>query len=83
MKQLAFGFVCAAAVAMMTFPAVAQVGVRIGEDGVGVRVGRDRAEYRDREYRERNHYYREHRYARECNTFWRDGHRVRVCRDNY
>jgi len=82
MKQLAFGLVCAAAVATMTFPAAAQVGVRIGEDGVGVRVGRDRAEYRDREYRERDHY-REHRYARECNTFWRDGHRVKVCRDNY
>lgn len=82
MKQLAFGLVCAAAVATMTFPAAAQVGVRIGEDGVGVRVGRDRAEYREREYRERNHY-REHHYARECNTFWRDGHRVKVCRDNY
>jgi len=82
MKQLAFGLVCAAAVATMTFPAAAQVGGRIGEDGVGVRVGRDRAEYRERDhFRDRE--WREHRYARECNTFWRDGHRVRVCRDNY
>ena len=82
MKQLTFGLICAAAVATMTLPAAAQVGVRIGDEGVGVRVGpRDRAEYRERNHF-RDHEWREHRYTRDCNTFWRDGRRVRVCRED-
>jgi hypothetical protein len=55
MKKLAFGLVSAAVLAM-TLPAAAQVGVRVGEDGIGVRVSRDRdhVRYRDRyEGRER------------------------------
>jgi hypothetical protein len=83
MKKLAFGLVSAAMLAM-TLPAAAQVGVRVGEDGIGVRVGdRDRAGYRDRDrdhvrYRDRDEG-REGRRHRNCDTFWRDHRRVTVC----
>jgi hypothetical protein len=81
MKKLAFGLVTAAMLAM-TLPAAAQVGVRVGGDGIGVRVGdRDRAEYRDRDrvrYRDRDEG-RERRHHRDCDTFWRDHRRVTVC----
>jgi hypothetical protein len=82
MKKLAFGLV-SAAVLVMTLPAAAQVGVRVGEDGFGVRVGRDRGEYRDRDnyrirYGDRDEW-RGRRHHRDCNTFWRDHRRVTVC----
>jgi uncharacterized protein YdbL (DUF1318 family) len=38
MKKLAFGLVSAAVLAL-TLPAAAQIGVRVGEDGIGVGVG--------------------------------------------
>ena len=83
MKKLAFGLVSAAVLAM-TLPASAQVGVRVGENGVGVHIGdRDRSEYRDRDrdhvrYRDWNEG-RERRHHRDCDTFWRDHRRVTVC----
>jgi len=86
MKKFAFGLVGAVVLAM-TLPAAAQVGVRVGEDGFGVRLGdRDRAGYRDRDrdhvrYRYRDEG-RERRHHRDCDTFWRDHRRVTVCRGN-
>jgi hypothetical protein len=83
MEKRAFGLVGAAILAMAV-PAAAQIGVRVGEDGVGVRVGRDRDEYRDRDrdhvrYRDRDEW-RERRHHRDCDIFWRDHRRVTVCR---
>jgi hypothetical protein len=86
MNKLALGVVTAAVLAM-TLPAAAQVGVRVGEGGVGVQLGgRDRAEYRDRDrdsvrYRDRDEG-RERRHHRDCDTTWRDHRRVTVCRGN-
>jgi hypothetical protein len=77
--------VLTAAVLAMTLPAAAQIGVRVGEGGIGLRLGdRDRAEYRDRDrdsvrYRDRDEG-RERRHHRDCDTFWRDHRRVTVCR---
>jgi hypothetical protein len=85
MRKLIFALTGAAVLAL-TLPAAAQFGIRAGEHGVDVRIGdRDRDNYRG-EYRERERYRdrdesRERRHARECDVQWRDGHRVRVCRD--
>jgi hypothetical protein len=83
MNKFAFGVVTAAVLAM-TLPAAAQIGVRVGEGGIGLRFGdRDRGEYRDRDrdtrYRDRDEG-RERRHHRDCDTFWRDHRRVTVCR---
>jgi hypothetical protein len=86
MNKLALGVVTAAVLAM-TLPAAAQVGVRVGEGGIGVHLGdRDHAEYRDRDrdsvrYRDRDEG-RERRHHRDCDTTWRDHRRVTVCRGN-
>lgn len=82
MKKFAFGLI-SVAILVMSLPAAAQVGVRVGEDGLGVRVGRDRGEYRDRNnyrvrYGDRDEW-RERRHHRDCNTLWRDHRRVTVC----
>ena len=83
MKKLTFGLVSVAVLAL-TLPAVAQVGLRVGEDGVRVHVGdRDRSEYREHDrdrvrFRDRDEG-RERRHHRDCDTFWRDHRRVTVC----
>jgi hypothetical protein len=79
MKTLVFGLATAALLAL-TAQAGAQVGVRVGPDGVGVRLGdRDRGEYRDHDrYRDRDDW-RWRRHRGDCDTFWRNGHRVTVC----
>jgi hypothetical protein len=83
MKAFVFG-VATAALLALTSQAGAQVGVRVGPDGVGVRLGdrvgdRDRGEYRDHDrYRDRDDW-RFRRHRGDCDAFWRDGHRVTVC----
>ena len=83
MRKLIIGL-AGAAVLAMTLPAAAQVGVKVGEDGGGVRVGghdrdRDRDRYRVR-YGDREEW-RERRHHRICDTVWRDHRRITVCRD--
>jgi hypothetical protein len=84
MRKFIFGFTGAAVLAL-TAPAAAQFGIRAGEHGVDVRIGdrdrdNERGEYRERfRYRDRDEW-RERRHVRECDVFWRDGHRVRICR---
>ena len=85
MRKLIFALTGAAVLAL-TGPAAAQLGIRAGEHGVDVRIGdrdrdHDRGEYRERfRYRDRDEW-RERRHVRECDVFWRDGHRVRVCHE--
>jgi hypothetical protein len=92
-RKIIFGLTGAAAIALavplvVSAPAAAQVGIRAGD--VDVRFGdRDRDRFdRDRDRivhfrdwdRDRDEWrWRHHR--RDCDVFWRYGHRTVVCRD--
>jgi hypothetical protein len=85
MARLFFALIGAAMLAL-TIPASAQVGVDVGPGGAGVHLG-DRPYYRDYDrdryyrFRDRDEYRDEwrERHFRDCDTFWRHGHRVTVC----
>jgi hypothetical protein len=86
MTRLVFGLVGTVMIAL-TVPAAAEVGVRLGENGVGVRIGdRDRGEYRDHDrdrvrYRDRDDW-RWRRHHRDCDTVWHGDRRTTVCRSD-
>ena len=73
MRSFVYGVVAAASL-LVAVPAFAQVRLHVGEEGLGVRLG-DRDHGRDRDHNR----FRvpEHR---NCETIWRHGHRVTVCR---
>lgn len=77
MKKITFCLAGAALLALVT-PSLAQVGVRIGEDGVGVRVG-EREHHGERDRDRGRDDWRGRRHRRDCETIWRDGRRITIC----
>ncbi len=68
MKTIIYGVTLAMALTL-AIPAFAQVGVRVGEQGVGIRIGEG----------DRDHDRRWHHDRRNCETFWRHGERITEC----